>query len=145
MGSHYLVEPETIPARYTPQGRAEAPEALRGRIQLPAQPPHHGTNHAAQANPCLSGNPNHHLQTTCRHAGAKLIFIFVNFTNYSLISTYGRGWVGKGAPGEGGGGGTVGYPGIALGNWSGRGVAYRHYPPPGLNYLQCVTNTSESW
>src|ERR1019366_1187687 len=75
MGSHYLVEPETIPARYTPQGRAEAPEALRGRIQLPAQPPHHGTNHAAQANPCLSGNPNHHLQTTCRHAGAKLIFI----------------------------------------------------------------------
>src|SRR5665213_196266 len=84
MGSHYLVQPETIPARYTPQGRAETPEALRGRIQLATQPPHHGTNHAAQANPCLSGNPNHHLQTTCRHAGAKLIFIY---TYFDFLST----------------------------------------------------------
>ena len=54
------------------------------------------------------------------------------------------GWE-KGLPEREGVGVPWGYPGIALGNWSGRGVAYRHYPPPGLNYLQCVTNTSESW
>lgn len=42
LGAHYPVQPQALSAGHAPQSRTATPPTLRGRIQLPAQPPHDG-------------------------------------------------------------------------------------------------------
>src|SRR5271169_2074535 len=74
---HYLVQPEALSAGHAPQSRTSTPPTLRGRIQLPAQPPHYGDQSISPTRAGLSHNQHYHLQGVDRRAGSSLIFIFI--------------------------------------------------------------------
>src|SRR5271157_663225 len=76
LGAYYPVQPEALPAGHAPQSRTATPPTLRGRIQLPAQPPHYGDQSISPTRAGLSHNQHYHLQGVDRRAGSSLIFIF---------------------------------------------------------------------
>src|SRR5271166_4362282 len=79
LGAHYPVQPEALSAGHAPQSRTSTPPTLRGRIQLPAQPPHYGGQSVSAPGAGLSHNQHCHLQGFNRRAGSSLIFIKINF------------------------------------------------------------------
>src|SRR5208337_2939746 len=79
LGAHYPVQLEALSAGHAPQSRTSTPPTLRGRIQLPAQPPHYGGPSLSPPRAGLSHNQHYHLQGVDRRAGSSLIFIKINF------------------------------------------------------------------
>src|SRR5208337_2825773 len=77
LGAHYPVQPEALSAGHAPQSRIATPPTLRGRIQLPAQPPHYGGQSVSAPGAGLSHNQHCHLQGVNRRAGSSLIFIYL--------------------------------------------------------------------
>src|SRR5271166_4235486 len=75
LGAYYPVQPEALPAGHAPQSRTATPPTLRGRIQLPAQPPHYGDQSISPTRAGLSHNQHYHLQGVDHRAGSSLIFI----------------------------------------------------------------------
>ena len=85
--SHDTIQFEAVSARHPSQSRAKTPQALCCRIQLRAQPPHHGTGIDGSPAARLHLHTNHHLQTACRNVGASLIFTIMK-DSYSLVLKY---------------------------------------------------------
>src|SRR5271165_4764794 len=79
LDAHYPVQPEALSPGHAPQSRIATPPTLRGRIQLPAQPPHYGGQSVSAPGAGLSHNQHCHLQGFNRRAGSSLIFIKINF------------------------------------------------------------------
>src|SRR5271165_5753312 len=75
LGAYYPVQPEALPAGHAPQSRTATPPTLRGRIQLPAQPPHYGDQSISPTRAGLSHNQHYHLQGVDHRSGSSLIFI----------------------------------------------------------------------
>src|SRR5271166_4656344 len=89
LGAYYPVQPEALPAGHAPQSRTATPPTLRGRIQLPAQPPHYGDQSISPTRAGLSHNQHYHLQGVDHRAGSSLIFI-ISFSRLFRINGLGR-------------------------------------------------------
>src|SRR5271166_3440733 len=86
LGAYYPVQPEALPAGHAPQSRTATPPTLRGRIQLPAQPPHYGDQSISPTRAGLSHNQHYHLQGVDHRAGSSLIFIYAYLYYATLVA-----------------------------------------------------------
>src|SRR5271157_393100 len=86
LGAHYPLQLEALSAGHAPQSRTATPPTLRGRIQLPAQPPHYGGPSLSPPRAGLSHNQHCHLQGVNRRAGSSLIFIFAYYLGSAWIN-----------------------------------------------------------